>query len=74
VPKAASFSTKTKGYIVASSLFQPRKLGSDRADTKESIDNAARSAGAMFYGAGTYGYYGYVFADLGPAYEYMDEK
>ncbi|GFZ50515.1 hypothetical protein JCM24511_08272 [Saitozyma sp. JCM 24511] len=35
----------------------------------EAIDGAARKAGAMFYGAGTYGFYGYVFADLGPSFE-----
>jgi ubiquitin-like 1-activating enzyme E1 A len=32
-------------------------------------DGAARKAGAMFYGAGTYGFHGYVFADLGPSFE-----
>ncbi|RSH90782.1 hypothetical protein EHS25_009957 [Saitozyma podzolica] len=35
----------------------------------EVIDGAARKAGAMFYGAGTYGFHGYVFADLGPSFE-----
>ncbi|KAK8858899.1 hypothetical protein IAR55_003130 [Kwoniella newhampshirensis] len=37
----------------------------------ETIDSAARKAGTMFYGAGTYGFYGYVFADLGESYEYV---
>ncbi|OCF37345.1 SUMO activating enzyme [Kwoniella heveanensis BCC8398] len=37
----------------------------------ESIDSAARKAGSMFYAAGTYGFYGYVFADLGESYEYV---
>lgn len=35
------------------------------------IDHAARKAGVMFYGAGTYGFYGYVFVDLGQAFEYV---
>ena len=25
----------------------------------------------MFYAAGTYGFYGYVFADLGQSYDYL---
>ncbi|CAD6591847.1 MAG: hypothetical protein TREMPRED_000227, partial [Tremellales sp. Tagirdzhanova-0007] len=37
----------------------------------EAIDGAARRAGVKFYGAGTYGFYGYVFADLGEGYEYV---
>lgn len=39
-------------------------------DRQEMIDSAAHTAGSMFYGAGTYGFYGYVFADLGPAHEF----
>ncbi|CAK9785609.1 hypothetical protein CC85DRAFT_284417 [Cutaneotrichosporon oleaginosum] len=31
----------------------------------EAIDAAAHAAHTKFYGAGTYGFYGYVFADLG---------
>ncbi|WWC88317.1 uncharacterized protein L201_003225 [Kwoniella dendrophila CBS 6074] len=37
----------------------------------EIIDSASRKAGTMFYGAVTYGFYGYVFADLGESYEYV---
>ncbi|WVQ96610.1 hypothetical protein IAU59_003715 [Kwoniella sp. CBS 9459] len=37
----------------------------------ETIDSAARKAGSMFYAAGTYGFFGYVFADLGESYEYV---
>ncbi|WWD18792.1 hypothetical protein CI109_103247 [Kwoniella shandongensis] len=37
----------------------------------EIIDSAARTAGTMFYSAGAYGFYGYVFADLGESYEYV---
>ncbi|WWC96437.1 hypothetical protein V866_003305 [Kwoniella sp. B9012] len=37
----------------------------------EIIDEASRKAGTMFYAAGTYGFYGYVFADLGESYEYV---
>ncbi|WWC71092.1 uncharacterized protein I206_105045 [Kwoniella pini CBS 10737] len=37
----------------------------------EAIDEAARKAGSMFYAAGTYGFYGYVFADLGESYEHV---
>ncbi|WRT68143.1 uncharacterized protein IL334_005118 [Kwoniella shivajii] len=37
----------------------------------EIIDEASRKAGSMFYGAGTYGFFGYVFADLGESYEYV---
>ncbi|TXT15546.1 hypothetical protein VHUM_00049 [Vanrija humicola] len=37
----------------------------------ETIDAGARKAGSMFYGAGTYGFYGYVFADLGQDYDYI---
>ncbi|EIW67621.1 hypothetical protein TREMEDRAFT_45154 [Tremella mesenterica DSM 1558] len=35
------------------------------------IDAAARNAGVMFYAAGSFGFYGYVFADLGDSYEYV---
>jgi len=35
------------------------------------IDAAAREAGVMVYAAGTYGFYGYVLADLGVQYEYV---
>lgn len=38
---------------------------------QEAIDAGARKAGSMFYGAGTYGFYGYVFADLGKEYEFV---
>ncbi len=38
---------------------------------QEVIDAAARKAGVVFYAAGTYGFYGYVFADLGEEYEYV---
>ncbi|GMK59188.1 hypothetical protein CspeluHIS016_0702030 [Cutaneotrichosporon spelunceum] len=31
----------------------------------EAIDSAAHVAGTKFYGAGTYGFYGFAFADLG---------
>ncbi|ORY31798.1 hypothetical protein BCR39DRAFT_80560 [Naematelia encephala] len=37
----------------------------------EVIDKATRKAGVMFYAAGTYGFYGYVFADLGEEYQYL---
>ncbi|WVR06645.1 hypothetical protein IAU60_003677 [Kwoniella sp. DSM 27419] len=37
----------------------------------ETIDAATRQAGTLFYAAGTYGFYGYVFADLGDSYEYV---
>lgn len=37
----------------------------------EAIDSAARAAGSMFYGAGTYGFFGWVFADLGASYDYV---
>nr|WRH23631.1 ThiF family [Naematelia aurantialba] len=37
----------------------------------ETIDQATRKAGTMFYSAGTYGFYGYVFADLGEEYQYL---
>ncbi|WWC62948.1 uncharacterized protein I303_105546 [Kwoniella dejecticola CBS 10117] len=37
----------------------------------ETIDEASRKAGSMFYAAGTYGFHGYVFADLGESYEYV---
>ncbi|WVW85076.1 hypothetical protein I302_107112 [Kwoniella bestiolae CBS 10118] len=40
----------------------------------EVIDEASRKAGTMFYAAGTYGFYGYVFADLGESYEYVYNK
>lgn len=33
------------------------------------IDGATRKAGSMFYGTGTYGFYGYVFADLGENFD-----
>lgn len=35
------------------------------------MDAASRAAGTKFYGAGTYGYFGYVFADLGVEYDYI---
>lgn len=35
----------------------------------EAINAAVRDAGSMFFAAGSYGFYGYIFADLGPAYE-----
>lgn len=38
---------------------------------QETIDLAARAAGAMFYASTTYGFFGYVFADLGEEYEYV---
>lgn len=37
----------------------------------ERIDAAARKASSLFYAAGTYGFTGYVFADLGESYEYV---
>lgn len=40
-------------------------------DEQESIDAAARIAGSKFYGAGSYGFYGYVFADLGSQYDFV---
>lgn len=48
-------------------IHQPRKMSS----FKETIDAAARAAGSKFYGAGTYGFLGYVFADLGAQYDYV---
>ncbi|ORX37063.1 hypothetical protein BD324DRAFT_624649 [Kockovaella imperatae] len=42
-----------------------------KRDQLIAIDGAARKAGSMFYGAGSYGFYGYVFADLGADYEYV---
>lgn len=38
---------------------------------QEAIDAAARAAGTMFYASSTYGFYGYVFADLGETYDYV---
>lgn len=35
----------------------------------EAINDAVRKAGSMFFSAGSYGFYGYIFADLGPDYE-----
>ncbi|WVQ84401.1 hypothetical protein IAT38_006553 [Cryptococcus sp. DSM 104549] len=37
----------------------------------EVINDAARKAGALFYAAGTYGFDGYVFSDLGETYDYV---
>ncbi|KAL1413668.1 E1 ubiquitin-activating protein aos1 [Vanrija albida] len=37
----------------------------------EAIDAGARKAGSRFFGAGTYGFYGYVFADLGEQYDFV---
>ncbi|ODN93482.1 SUMO activating enzyme [Cryptococcus wingfieldii CBS 7118] len=37
----------------------------------ELINAAARKAGSLFYAAGTYGFFGYAFADLGDSYEYV---
>lgn len=39
-------------------------------DEQEAIDAAANAAGSKFYGAGTYGFYGFVFADLGPRHSF----
>lgn len=36
-----------------------------------SIDNATREAGVMFYGTGSYGFYGYAFADLGEKFDFV---
>nr|ODN89338.1 SUMO activating enzyme [Cryptococcus depauperatus CBS 7855] len=38
----------------------------------EKINNAARKAGSLFYAASSFGFYGYVFADLGESFEYVD--
>jgi ubiquitin-like 1-activating enzyme E1 A len=43
----------------------------DTVYSQEKIDEAARKAGTMFYSAGTYGFYGYVFSDLGSSHEYV---
>lgn len=37
----------------------------------ERINAAARKAGAGFYAAGSYGFFGYTFADLGDNFEYV---
>ncbi|KAL7420465.1 E1 ubiquitin-activating protein aos1 [Cryptotrichosporon argae] len=57
---------REKVDVVVACDLEPEQL--------ESIDSAARQAGALFYGAGTYGFYGYVYADLGEAYEYVAPK
>jgi hypothetical protein len=41
------------------------------ADTQESVDAAARQARSMFFGAGAYGFYGFIFADHGENYDYI---
>ncbi|WVN90778.1 uncharacterized protein L203_106021 [Cryptococcus depauperatus CBS 7841] len=38
----------------------------------EKINNAARKAGSLFYAASSFGFYGFVFADLGESFEYVD--
>jgi hypothetical protein len=38
---------------------------------QETIDSAAREAGTIFYGTGSYGFYGYAFADLGEKYPFV---
>ena len=53
-------------------LVSPHCTFSMSADScKERIDEASRKAGVMFYAAGTYGFYGYIFADLGEEYTYV---
>ena len=39
--------------------------------TIERINAACRAAGTLFYSAGSYGYIGYIFADLGSSFEYV---
>ena len=42
--------------------------------TQVDVDEAAREAGSMFYGAGTYGFFGYAFADLGKDYQFVSRS
>ncbi|KAK4684087.1 ubiquitin-like 1-activating enzyme E1 A, partial [Tremellales sp. Uapishka_1] len=47
-------------------------IGCDLAQSQfTSVDRAARKADVMMYAAGSYGFYGYVFADLGADYEFV---
>ena len=39
--------------------------------TLERINSACRATRTSFYGAGSYGYIGYIFADLGSSFEYV---
>ena len=57
------------GYAL-SALYRFQVLTSIFTD-QEAIDSAARGLNVKYYGAGTYGFYGYVFADLGEGYEYV---
>jgi ubiquitin-like 1-activating enzyme E1 A len=41
------------------------------ADTQETLDTAARASGTMIYATGTYGFYGYAYADLGEKYQFV---
>jgi len=35
------------------------------------LNEACRRTGKLFYGAGSYGFIGYIFADLGESYEWV---
>jgi len=43
----------------------------DRADHQETLDTAARASGTMIYATGTYGFYGYAYANLGENYQFV---
>ncbi|GHJ89431.1 hypothetical protein NliqN6_5833 [Naganishia liquefaciens] len=42
--------------------------------TLERINSACRATRTSFYGAGSYGYIGYIFADLGSSFEYVSSS
>ena len=42
-----------------------------RADHQEILDTAARASGTMIYATGTYGFYGYAYANLGENYQFV---
>jgi ubiquitin-like 1-activating enzyme E1 A len=41
------------------------------ADDQETLDIAAKAAGTMIYATGTYGFYGYAYANLGENYQFV---
>jgi ubiquitin-like 1-activating enzyme E1 A len=40
-------------------------------DYQETLDTAARASGTMIYATGTYGFYGYAYANLGENYQFV---
>ena len=42
-----------------------------RANHQEILDKAARASGTMIYATGTYGFYGYAYANLGGNYQFV---